>query len=222
MTMQPIGLIYPDAELILCDLLHEAKAASHAGAILTTAYVGNLKPDNLGNAVIVRRDGGTAADFIDYPRMSVQVYSDNAADASQLARTVRAVIDAAPGFGGIVRVQDMNGPYTVEDPAQFLEYMTFTMLVHSSEGEAVPVVIPANTSGPTAPTTTVDVDSYLHTQTLGSYIWVIHHNLGFMPAGIRVLASDGSVHHPKSVTHTDANSLTLTFGQSITGTAHMS
>lgn len=222
MTMQPIGLIYPDAELILCDLLHEAKAASPAGAILTTAYVGNLKPDNLGNAVIVRRDGGTAADFIDYPRMSVQVYSDSAADASQLARTVRAIIDAAPGFGGIVRVQDMNGPYPVEDPAQFLEYMTFTMLVHSSEGEAVPVVIPANTSGPTAPT--VDVDSYLHTQTLGSSVWVIHHNLGFNPAAVRITLADGRVIHTDAdmLTYVDANTLRITLRESSTGTALLS
>ena len=84
---------------------------------------------------------------------------------------------------------------------------------------------PTGPTGPTGPggLTSSDVPalvSYTHSQVAASSTWTITHNLNFKPS-VNVFDSAGTMVEG-SVTHTNANSLTITFSATISGIAHLS
>lgn len=62
--------------------------------------------------------------------------------------------------------------------------------------------------------------AYTHTQPAASATWTITHNLNFRPS-VNVFDSAGTMVEG-AVTHTNANSLTIAFSATISGTAHLS
>lgn len=62
--------------------------------------------------------------------------------------------------------------------------------------------------------------SYTHTQGVASDTWVIAHNLGYNP-NIQIFDSGENLVEG-SVTHTDANNITVTFSIAISGVAYLS
>ena len=62
--------------------------------------------------------------------------------------------------------------------------------------------------------------SYTHSQPAASSTWTITHNLNFRPS-VNVYDSAGTMVEG-SVTHINANSLTVVFSATISGTAHLS
>lgn len=90
---------------------------------------------------------------------------------------------------------------------------------------------PQGVQGPTGPTgatgaagiSSSDIPalvSYTHTQSAASSTWTITHNLNFRPS-VNVFDSAGTMVEG-AVTHTNANSLTVVFSATISGTAHLS
>lgn len=84
---------------------------------------------------------------------------------------------------------------------------------------------PAGPTGPTGPggigTSDIpDLVAYTHNQSATSNTWTITHNLNFYP-NVTVFDSAGTMVEG-SVTHTNANSITIAFSAAISGTAHLS
>jgi hypothetical protein len=64
---------------------------------------------------------------------------------------------------------------------------------------------------------------YTHTQQDASTVWDIQHNLGYNPAGVRVVDTSGDVWLPVDLTYpTPGQVARLTFPQTIAGTAWLS
>ena len=84
---------------------------------------------------------------------------------------------------------------------------------------------PTGPVGPTGPgglgtAAVAALVSYTHNQAAPSSTWTITHNLNFKPS-VNVFDSAGTMVEG-SVTHTNANSLTITFSATISGIAHLS
>ena len=59
---------------------------------------------------------------------------------------------------------------------------------------------------------------YTHNQNTPSNIWVVTHNLNFLYVTVQVVRATGNVIIP-NITYTNANAVTLTFEESVQGTA---
>ena len=90
---------------------------------------------------------------------------------------------------------------------------------------------PQGVQGPTGPTGATGAGgvgtaavaalvSYTHNQASASSTWTITHNLNFRPS-VNVFDSAGTMVEG-AVTHTNANTLTVVFSATISGTAHLS
>lgn len=64
--------------------------------------------------------------------------------------------------------------------------------------------------------------SYRHNQGPPSAVWDSIHNLGFYPAGIDVIGSDGARHRPERIEHISVNRTKLYFRFAFGGTADFS
>jgi len=118
---------------------------------------------------------------------------------------------------------DMSGPRTVQVRVPG---------VTSTRGASIPT-IPRTTvvpvAGPPGPQGTTGGNSegvagagaFEFTQTTPSTVWEIVHNLGWKPAGVRVITTDGTTYRP-NVTYLDSNTLRLTLPESALGTAYLS
>lgn len=63
--------------------------------------------------------------------------------------------------------------------------------------------------------------NYTHTQATASATWTITHNLGYFPGGVSVVDSAGTKVYG-DVTHSDTNSLVITFSAAFGGKAYVS
>lgn len=63
--------------------------------------------------------------------------------------------------------------------------------------------------------------AFEYTQSTPSTVWTIEHGLGYHPAGIQVVDSNGDIHHPVIV-YLDENTVRLTLAIPVTGTAYLS
>jgi len=131
--MQPPNVVFPDVELVVVEYLRERLAARPES--FAAAEVDIRTPAILPRLMVrVRRDGGARLDHVrEAARMTVLVYAENDADATDLTRLVRALMWAAPGTGPIVRVVDNAGPVAVADESgRAIRSMAFEVVVRGT------------------------------------------------------------------------------------------
>ena len=126
MTTTPI--IFPDVELALTGRLRTALAAhGYAGV-----FVSNTRGTQ-ATAVWVRRDGGPALDQVrEAARVGINVFAPSEQAATDLARTVSALMRAMPDGAPILRVEQTSGPSPIADSSP-RRYMTFEVDVRGTE-----------------------------------------------------------------------------------------
>lgn len=125
MTLQPVAVIAPDAELWATGALR-AFLATRTETYAQGVYVSNVKPPtNRPRTVVVRRDGGLQRGAFDYPRLGVRVWADIEREGSDLARLVQAFfLSSAAGDGVCINVTSLSGPSPIAEAGQFQKYLT--------------------------------------------------------------------------------------------------
>ena len=121
-------ILFPDVELVLTGYLR--------GALPDYGYADvpvGIRRTTAPTEVWVRRDGGPALDQVrEGARVGVNVFAPKEQDATDLARTVSALLRAAAGTGPILRVTQGLGPSPIAD-ATPRRYMTFECVVRGIE-----------------------------------------------------------------------------------------
>lgn len=84
-------------------------------------------------------------------------------------------------------------------------------LVH--QGNEFPITVGTEGGG--------EATSYTHVQSVAVMNWLIVHNLGFKPGGVRVVQSTGE-EIIGSVSYPDINTVAISFGAATAGVAHLS
>lgn len=126
MTTAPI--IFPDVELELTAYLRTSLAAHGYPGM----FVSNRR-ETQATAVWLRRDGGPALDvFRESARVGVNVFAPTEKAATDLARTVSALMRVAADGEPILRVSQSAGPTPIAD-ASPRRYMTFEVHVRGTE-----------------------------------------------------------------------------------------
>lgn len=123
-------VVFPDAELWVCGYLQTTLPTYGYSGV----FVSNRR-ENQPTAVWVRRDGGAALDQVrEGPRLGVNVFAPTEQQATDLARTVAALLVAAPDGDPVCRVTQTSGPAGVADEGRAARrYMTFDLVVRGSE-----------------------------------------------------------------------------------------
>lgn len=126
MTLQPIGIVFPDVEAWACDYFRDALTA-RLEPVATGVHVDNTVPNpRADRMVIVRRDGGTSNGLRDQARLSVRCWAENDEDATDLARLIAALLWVAPDGDPVLMVRQQSGPTPVPDDShQSLRYLVF-------------------------------------------------------------------------------------------------
>lgn len=133
MTLQPVEVIFPDAELWATGVIRAALAA-RSEPYVTGVKVSNTVPPTMpARQITIRRDGGSKVGVFDNPRFGVNIWAATDKDAADLARLVSALFRLTPGDGVCVFMQQTAGPVTIPD-AKPRRYMTF---VARLRGEAL-------------------------------------------------------------------------------------
>jgi hypothetical protein len=121
-------VIFPDVELWATGYLRTA-LASHG---YPGMFVSN-KRESQATAVQVRRDGGPAGQVLETPRLGVNVYAPTEQAVTDLARTVSALLRAAPDGSPVTRVTQTSGPSPIPDESGPRRYMTFELTVRGAD-----------------------------------------------------------------------------------------
>lgn len=128
MTLQPVAVLFPDAELWAATFLREALAArteSYTADVFVSSSVPSPRRDRM---VVVRRDGGPASGLFDHPRLAVRTWATTEADATDLARLTAALLWAAPDGTPLTALTQVTGPTPVADESrQPLRYQMFEL-----------------------------------------------------------------------------------------------
>lgn len=120
-------IIFPDVELWATDYLRTALAANGYPGV----FVSNRRESQQA-AVWVRRDGGPVLDEVrESARLGVNVFAASEQEASNLARTVSALLRAGADGTPVLRVQQTSGPSPIADGAP-RRYMTFELVTRGS------------------------------------------------------------------------------------------
>jgi hypothetical protein len=120
-------IIFPDVELWATGYLRTALANYGYPGM----FVSN-KREKQTTAVWVRRDGGPAGQVLETPRLGVNVFAPSEQAVTNLARTVSALLCAAPDGSPVTRVVQMSGPSPIPDESGPRRYMTFELTVRGS------------------------------------------------------------------------------------------
>jgi hypothetical protein len=120
-------VIFPDVELWATGYLRTA-LASHG---YPDMFVSN-KRETQATAVWVRRDGGPAGQVLETPRLGVNVYAPTEQKVADLARTVSALLRAAPDGNPVTRVVQTMGPSPIPDASGPRRYMTFELSIRGA------------------------------------------------------------------------------------------
>lgn len=122
----------------------------------------------------------------------------------------------------VVTVQEPGGIVVVEDDESVLVTQTSStsVVVAGVSGPQGPPGDPGPQGDPGPPG--ASGQAYHHEQSTPSDTWVIVHNLGFRPAGLRVFDSGGNEWEPQDITHNSVNQITLTFRDAFGGNADLS
>lgn len=115
MPFQPAPILFPDVELVVTTGLRaELLAADEVGV-----FVGNKIPSpRRPRMVVVNRDGGNDDGVTDFPRLRVRVWDETPQKATDLARTVAALMQNLVGTTQITYVRKQSGPYDVPDESK--------------------------------------------------------------------------------------------------------
>lgn len=133
MTLQPIGIVFPDVELWATGYLRDALAAraeTYVGGVFVSTSIPydpvTKTYKRRDRMVICRRDGGNSNGLRDQARLSVQVWATAEQDATDLARLVAALLWAAPDGDPVLMVRQQSGPTPIADTSlQPLRYLVF-------------------------------------------------------------------------------------------------
>lgn len=127
-------VIFPDVELVLTGYLRTALASYGYPGM----FVSN-KRETQATAVWVRRDGGPALDVVrETARVGVNVYAPTEAKVDALARTVAALLVAAPNGAPVVRVTQSSGPSGVPEANGSRRFMSFEVTVRGADLATTP------------------------------------------------------------------------------------
>lgn len=129
-----VGILYPD--IVTVDIAH----LSTALGITCHAREPNPFPTTDSNntpTVTVRRSGGADSVVIDRPRVDIQVWHSNLADATDLANLCRAHMLAMPGVRSgvtVYKVTTFSGPSLIWDTDRNLPrlLLSFEQLVRGT------------------------------------------------------------------------------------------
>lgn len=122
------AVVWPDVELWATGYLRTALAAYGYPGI----FVSNRREAQT-TAVWVRRDGGPGLDSIrEAARLGVNVFAPKEQAATDLARTVSALMRSGADGEPVLRVVQTLGPSPVADN-QPRRYMTFEVTVRGAE-----------------------------------------------------------------------------------------
>jgi hypothetical protein len=151
MTWQPGAVLYPDIELWGTGYLRAA-LATREEAYAQSVWVDHRRPslEDVTKAgllpypqrmVVLRRDGGRAANLRDTARLSARVYVSKGVrgadqQANDLARLVVALMSAAATGAPVLRVEHQSGPVPVPDESGPLMYLLFEI---ATRGEPLAV-----------------------------------------------------------------------------------
>lgn len=138
MTWQPAATIFPDAELVACQVLRD-RLAERPEPYAADPFVGHKVPaQRRDRMVIVRRDGGARIDHArETARFGINVWATSDQEAGDLARLVRALLWAAPTGDPFVRIDDLAGPMPIaDDTGQPRVYFTCEAVLRSSPLDA--------------------------------------------------------------------------------------
>lgn len=115
MTLQPIPIVFPDAELWLTGVLRPALSA-RPETYASSAFVGTAVPSTRRDYMVtVRRDGGASTGLFDNPRFGINIWGKTEQTANDLARLVCALFKTLPGDGVCVHMFEPSGPSPVAD-----------------------------------------------------------------------------------------------------------
>lgn len=119
------AIIFPDVELWACGYLRTALAAhGFPGMYVSNRYAGRT------TEVWVRRDGGRVLDDTvrEAPRLGINAFAQTEQGATDLARTVSAILLGSANGLPICKAEQVLGPSPVADtlPRRF---MTFEFVV---------------------------------------------------------------------------------------------
>lgn len=128
-------IAFPDAEAqTVAYLVAQLAARSVVASVATN--VPNPRPSRL---VQVYRTGGPRSSLVvDAAQLTIDCWAPAEADASDLARLVRALVWAMPGLATttVYRVQEMSGPQNYPDPATGNPRYRFSVIA-SLRGDAI-------------------------------------------------------------------------------------
>lgn len=112
-------IAFPDVEALLISHL-----VTETGEIVSTK-VPNPRPDRF---VQILRVGGARRNIVvDGARLTFECWDTDSVGASELARTVRAHVNAMPGrVSGVSRVEEASGPANLPDPTSQQARYTWT------------------------------------------------------------------------------------------------
>jgi hypothetical protein len=120
-------IIFPDVELWATGYLRTGLA--------TYGYPGTFvsnRRETQATAVWVRRDGGPTLDVVrEAARLGINVFAPTERAATDLARTVAALMRAAANGAPVVKVEQSSGPSPIADNTP-RRYMTFEVWVRGS------------------------------------------------------------------------------------------
>lgn len=109
-------VLYRDAEFEVIDYLTDT-LVGRSESYAQDVGLGTRKPNPMTVPfVAVRRSGGVSdAIVVDHPRVDVQVWHSDDANAHDLAQLLRALLLAMTGSGGVIRARDFLGPTPIPD-----------------------------------------------------------------------------------------------------------
>jgi len=122
-------IIFPDLELWATAYLRTQLAAYGYPSV----FVSNRR-EAQATAVWVRRDGGPQLDQVrEAPRLGVNVFAPSEQAVINLARTVSALLVAAPDGAPVLKVTETLGPSPIADATGPRRFMSFEVLVRGAE-----------------------------------------------------------------------------------------
>ncbi|MCA0217922.1 MAG: hypothetical protein LCH43_11280 [Actinobacteria bacterium] len=102
MTWQPATILFPDAELVMCDRTRDLRASlSVDGLDVTEAYVGRTVPATITVAIVWNRIGGVDPDAF----MQARIYAPTDQQATDLARALSAALPSVVDGNPIRRIE---------------------------------------------------------------------------------------------------------------------
>lgn len=123
-----VPIIFPDVELWATGYLRTALAAHGYPGM----YVGNTRGTTTP-AVWVRRDGGPAGQVLETPLLGLNVFHTTEQKVGDLARTVSALLRAAPDGAPVTRVVQTSGPSPIADASGPRRFMTFELTTRGAD-----------------------------------------------------------------------------------------